>query len=718
MADVYSYNTYRIIIGSSVASPLFEFQHTEAQSDLKSMSGSVGLDVVGNELSIDEIRFIVDLDVGGVEFIAPSDYDRIMTSDNYLLASNKPEAGDILTLPYGTPIRIYCDDNLMYKFYAQSVMRRGKYDYEVVAVSAIGLLDKIQHNGGLYNGVLFSTVVGDIIGTVVPYSIAEDVGDVTIYGWLPIGTARSNLHQLLFACGISLKKDANGDIQFVFIYGGEGQMIPVSRVFQEGSVNYVSPSTAVEVTEHAYAITAADAEETLFDNVQTQEAATHTFVTFDNAPIHDLRADGTLTIEESNVNYAIVSGIGTLYGKPYNHTTHVVRKETANAANAEPNVRTVTEATLVNAYNSQNVASRVMSYYGSQKQLNAAIVLKNEKPGQLYKVPSVYDDIEDIERGNVAQGYLARMDLSFTSLIRAECQFITDYIPTGQGNNYTEHIVLTGEGTWQIPEKVLAKTAPTARVVLIGGGHGGEPGETGQPGWRSWSAGRYYEGGGEGGAGGAGGSAGKVLVTTVSLAGLTYVEYSCGEGGESGQDGGATTFGSETSASGVVYANGYTDMSTGTIYALSGTAGVAGGHGVTPHGSTVTYNGQTWQQGNPGTKSYNESIFEAWSGVGGGPAVGANGGNGGNPNLWQEDGEFLLAPGSGGNGATATIPGEDAAVYGSGGNGGHGGGGGGHNGTAATSEPTVIRVVGASQGQGGAGSAGGKGGNGCIIILC
>ena len=700
---------YKIIIGDP-AQPEYEFLTDRLNTDIKSLSGRTAVDIVGEELTIDDIRAVVKQEVGGVQLISPVDYDGAESSDGLLLSTSKPEGKDLMTLPYGSVMRVYRDGALLAKLYTEKVARQAKNSYEITTISAMGLLEKVVHDGGVYTGQTFSAVVAEIIGSSIPYTVEQDVGTTAIWGWLPRATARANLHQLLFACGVTLTKDVNGDIVFSFLYSGQATAIPAARVFQEGTFTTDARATAVEVTEHSFTQTAQDQEEELFDNTAQMVTANHKVVTFDKAPVYGLRADG-LTLETSHPNYAVVSGVGKLYGKPYTHRTEVIRAE-ANST-AEPNVKQVLNATLVNELNSQNVAKRVLAYFASGKRLSASFKVEGEQCGRQYSVPTIFDE--------TASGYLARMDLSFSSFVRARAEIITDYIPTGQGNNYTEHIVLTGEGTWQIPEKVLAKTDhPTARIVLIGGGHGGEPGETGQTGRRGWP---YNEGGGEGGAGGAGGSAGKVLVTTVSLAELTSIEYSCGAGGESGQDGGATTFGSETSASGVVFANGYTDMSTGTVYALPGTAGIAGGHGDLPYGSTVTYNGQTWQQGSAGNAAYQyKDLYYAIAGGGGGPAVGANGGNGGRAIQWEyEDGKFKLWGGDGGTGATATIPGADATVYGSGGNGGHGGGGGGEGGQAwrKSSVATVItEVYNGSLGQGGAGSAGGKGGNGCIIILC
>ena len=299
----------KILIGSDIGSPIFEF--TDAR--IESCSAVLSSAMSGEELAIDQFMPVVyDAAYISVSFV-PKNSTGLRTTDGKVF-NVKRGTQYLDKLPYGTPIWYYNNDNLIGKFYSQRIVRTGKAKFDVLAVSAVGILDGQQHNGGIYTGQTFAAVAGDIIGDQFAFSCADDVAGISIVGWLPIGTRRSNLHQLLFACGVALYKDANGDIVFRFPDTGTVKNIPDNRIFLGGNVDYQTPATKAEVTEHSFLVSPTDEEVTLYDNTES-DTANHVFVAFRDAPIHDLSVTGTLTVNEYGVNYAIVSGTGTLTGK-------------------------------------------------------------------------------------------------------------------------------------------------------------------------------------------------------------------------------------------------------------------------------------------------------------------------------------------------------------------------------------------------------------------
>ena len=137
------------------------------------------------------------------------------------------------------------------------------------------------------------------------------------------------------------------------------------------------------------------------------------------------------------------------------------------------------------------------------------------------------------------------------------------------------------------------------RAVLIGGGAGGYGGYDGEAGGSVMGyaladkgGSEYIEGspGGNGGAAGMGGAGAKVAQVDISLEGVSSLRYTCGTGGAGGAvNGGAGIAGTDTtltagsvtrrSSEGSASPLGYTDAATGTVYALPGAAGYAGGAG-------------------------------------------------------------------------------------------------------------------------------------------
>lgn len=693
----------QIIIGPDITHPYCEFK----TGDIYVINTTTGVDIVGTELTIDQLIAKVYYPYGEnlIQVIAPYDYDRIVSSDGYVIATDQIYINPRL-LPYGTVVRYYLDGVLVVKMYVKSVDRISKYVYKINTISGIGIMDTQKHYGNVYRGSTFENVVGEIIGGAVDFTVADDVKNLKVYGWLPYDTKRANLHQLLFSNGVMCGKDAHGDLIFRFISNKHPIPIPRNRIYYGGNVDYPAFASAVDVTEHSFFALTTDQMVTVYDNTDGSETANHTFIAFRDAPLHDLETTGTLVIEDSGVNWAIVTGTGILTGKKYTHSTRIMRRVADNAGDQRENVATVSDAYLVNVTNSDNVARRVLAYYNARKIVTASIVEQVEKCGDLITAYDPYDE--------PISGFISRMQSNVSGIVKAECEIITDYVPTGQGSNYTKSVILTNIGTWTVPNEVFEKDNPIIQVTLISGGHGGYKGNDGLPGSKGTS--KNPGPATEGGEGGDPGPGGRVVTITVDCTGKTSFSFGCGKGGSSGQPGTNTWFGQHDTTDGVSFQTGVMDIFTGMIYGSPGTLkGEHGGKGSEygKPGQDVVFDGQTWT---PGERGNNTEYGNYWStgGFGGGAAVGANGGNGGNSRTYhQSDGSTFAEGGRGGDGADATSV-AGALIYGNGGNGGHGGGGAGGGGSGKGSGPSYVMM--GDSGTPGKGGAGGRGGDGVIII--
>lgn len=655
-------------------------------------------------------------------------------------------------------------------FYVQNIERIGATTYSFSAVSALGILAEGKHYGGIYTGQTVAEILPDICGTV-PYEIKTNLTEIKLYGWLPIASPRDNLAQVLFAIGAVIKTDLGGVLRIESLWDGISGELTQNQMYEGPSVKYDSAVTQVVVTEHQYV---EGGEETKLFEGTAQQGDIITF----NSPMYELIADG-FSILESGANYAKVSGgSGTLKGRAYIHNTREVVRDVSEAA--EPNIKTVKDATLVSLVNSTAVAERLANYFQWTETIQAPIVYQGEVPGNRVATWHPYD-----KTGVTA--CLESADINLSNTLKADETLLVGFVPPKfeQVVTYDEHEVLTGSGTWTVPEGVTQVV-----VVLIGGGGAGGNGDDG--------TGDFYGGFGtnknetksvsiypsdsagqtkttnctltatgnttEKGAGGAGGKAGepgKVYQKTIDVSAGDKISYICGSGGQANGAGGEdTVFGEESSASGSAESAGYTDIVTGITYAKSGTPGSAGSDGGTP-GNNGDDDGET--AGGIGRQPYNDSengnnesstanysvtlsvnISVSSSGSGGGGAGGRSGQNDGTAgsssgpakfgySIANASGTFTPSnPGTGGNGAN----GASAALYGCGGDGGGGGGGGGaagsytltvrNNGTYKVISPpsstlklyntTSIRTYDNYSGSGGAGGAGGAGGDGCIIL--
>ena len=715
---------------------------------LNSIDLSTVVDIAGAELAVDVFSVTLDFESGAYLLFSPADYNGVMTADGFLFAAADIVTGDLTTTPYGTPINLYDGSKLIAKFYVHDVVRVGKTQYKINAMSAIGFLENTQHMGGVYINKTVSQLIDEIVDDAFVYQINAAVADQMVAGWLPIDTARNNLHKLLFAMGIAVTKDASGDVVFTFLSGNYSYSVPDEKIYLGGKVDYNALATAVAVTEHSFYQGQSTPSEQIFSNAGGV-AANSLFVPF-SGPYWDVQSSD-LTIEKVGDNYAIVSGVGTLTGKPYIHETKVYQQPIPGATGIVPNVVTSDADTLVNSLNALNVLGRLVAYYGSRKTVSADIILDSEKAGDSIAFTDAF--------GDPASGIISQMDTLISTFAKAHCKIITDYIPTGQGNYYTNRVLIDASGTWTVPAGVTA-----IRIALVGGGTGGAGGYDGEIGagdiydpdfgeygdqrWvmhdeddeddftaeYSWYPNQPQK---NGGAGGTPGSPGKIYVIDAAVTPGEVITASLGAGGAGGARNGvagsagtattisSTSLGSISSESGVVTPHGYMDVFTGYVFGMIGKSGYAGGDGGQTDifslrgdngyaglagGDVLTYTGGAGGAGVRVDQGVGDWAY-ASGGGGGGAAYGHNGGAGGDGSCDDTD----VTTGSGGKGADADPP--TQAYYGCGGDGGNGGGAGGNAGAGRFEGmyPDDTYHIG-NRGQAGQGSVGGAGGNGAVII--
>ena len=674
---------------------------------------------------------------------------------------------DIVVFTENAPLQYYRENLLRSTYYVQSIKRIGDDKYTISADSAMGLLMKRLHVGGIYTGQTVKEVVNEVCGNI-PILVKTVFADTKLYGWLPYckppkSSARNNLAQVLYAIGAALTTDNNGVLRVEPLWDGVSSSIGEARMYFEGSVETEKPISAVTVTEHQYV--AGTDEKELFSGTSQQGD----IITF-SEPMHSLTATG-FTILESGANYAkISSGSGTLKGKTYIHNTRLVTQTVTE--NAAENVKSVTDATLVSLVNSSAVAKRLADYYKCRETITNGIVSGQEKPGHVVSVYHPYDK-------QMVSACIVSLDTTMSSTLKSEMSALVGFLPPQPESSeyFDERVLLTGSGTWTVPEGVTTYTK-----VLIGGGQGGKRGGKGEDGkqrtasWTervlgtltyNWSG--YLPGAiSKGGVGGEGGVGGKVLVETVNDATPgESVAYSCGAAGAGattdgveGSNGTATTMGGSSSDSGSSSNIGYTDPVTGEVFAAKGDTGIAGGdsggcsdvsaypnptvsgclyvgQGIAEATDVVDEDGKVWKSGawllynntqqiygTGNSASYDGDLshgaVESSASCSGpsGAAVGANGVDSSTSGMVANAGREksgstvtgLYAGARSGyavNGANAVIVPQKPSAYGKGGRGGHGGGAGGCGGYSASGKTTTSSVTQSTgYGTGGVGTGG------------
>lgn len=666
---------------------------------------------IGDALAADELT----VDTLNATVYDYSTVPRLLTYKGIIVAAEGlPLAGRIDDLrldqkqQYGEVVEYHHNDDLIGRFYLESIKRVGQHAYQLNCLSGIGMLLTSDHYGGIYTGQTVEEVVSDIVGGIVPFSIEENLAKTPLYGWLRKAKRRDNLRDVLFAIGGQIRKDVAGQIVIVPMESKEPYEISSEEFYMGGSVTGNNPATGVDVTEHSFVILPTDQEVTLYEG----EAATENIVTpkgmtvygvlvdFQN-PCHDLQIQNGEILEYGD-NYAVISQspAALLTGKQYTHVERIISRR--SGATTVPNVITSNACALVNTLNVDLVADRLMAYYGNSKTIETDIVVTGQKPGDAVTFVDPF--------GDATEGYISDMELIMSATLKARATLIAGFIPTASGNYYKRVMVITESGPVTIPEDCKGKI----RVVAIGGGDGGQIGEAGKAG-SSASFGSSTDGtGGEGGAPGVPGNSGKVYVATMEVKPGDVIMAVIGVGGlgqtttSEWTPGSATTFGNITSDNGLPSTKGYSALITGDIYALPGEQGIPGGKGSGSdgEGTPVEYEGKTYNPGKKG-ETVSKSGLTAGGGHGGGAAAGADGNDGGGGEV---DSQPFADGGPGGLGATP-VKGENGSVPGQGGGAGHGGGGGGGGGGVKGSSENTW------PGSGGGGGAPGPAGDGASGVL-
>lgn len=670
---------------------------------------------------------------------------------NTLNATVRCSDSSILEFEQDTRLTYVHSTDLPAYFYIQDITRTGPDEYAISAMSAIGrLIHGEQHYGGIYTGQTVGQVIPEICGPV-PCVVKTNLQDVQIYGWLPIASRRDNLAQILFAVGAWIRDDLDGVLHIERLWDGYTANITQAQIYQGPSMSYGAKVTQVVVTEHQYV--QGGEEVTLFEG-QSQQGDIITF----SEPAYNLRASG-FSILESNANYAkITAGNGTLIGSAYIHNTRQVSADVSQAA--EPNVVTVSDATLVSLVNSSDVAQRLAQYYACLATFDGDILPGQQLDGN---VVGIYDPFDR----QMVQACLKSLDIKISGTLKATVSALVGFKPPQVDDSQTldERIVLTGSGTYQIPAGTTL-----IRYVLISGAQGGHCGQKGgdvgtspSVSWSDPTWGDQYRGcgladGGVGGEGGAPGAGARILEGTLDISDITSIPYSCGLGGlgaaydpddPDGAAGSDTELGAATTAGAQAPEDGYTDPITGEKYGGIGDQGIPGGKGAGKAAEVTTVDDETVQLFDP-AESVTDEDGNTWSGglteteadapdrvamemrendgariwysrgLGAGAAAGANGsGPGPEASVSVRSSSIVATAASGLDGATPALTPKKPAQYGKGGRGGYGGGGASSGGLAVGSTDSsdyTVSITAGTGGIGGNGGPGGPGGDGCIIL--
>lgn len=585
-------------------------------------SGIITKSMIAETLAGNVLTFVVCAKYGG-EALYDSNLNRLYDVDEvplYVRVGDKDIP--ITELKRGTPVEIYRGEDSWSRMFVDYVALSDIGLYTLHLISAIGILEKVKHNGGMYNGAVWGDVCADILKATLTssangnnvytseygftYNVPDEINNLVVNNRLPRTWSRDNLRQLMFPYGVSLINNLDGSIDFTYNLPETTTPIPDTDVGKGGRSITPPTITNVSVTEHSYYQASGTEEEVLFDGSGVDSVGA--LIEFDEA-CYDLTATPqsgyTFVIDESNCNYAKVTGRGVLTGKRYAHNTVTLTMATGGTG-VDSDIA-YSDMLLVSSLNSENTIKRLANYYGNATFIERLIPMEKRTCGELVNIKAPFSK-------DYVNAFVQTLNPVFSGTLFGKARLVANWTPKYIGDDYDSYLIIKAtdlvNGTWTPPAELVGKSA---KITLFSGAQGGQGGYAGNDAGETSGSGvhfvrfnqadypySYYilvgdtqyspQKGGKGGKGGQGGkSASKIIEGKFTISASHSVSFGAGglggTGGTTstppteGQLGAHSTFDSLDTDNGVAFEGNYVNLITGETIAEQGAEGDRGGDG-------------------------------------------------------------------------------------------------------------------------------------------
>ena len=368
------------------------------------------LDPLSNELSINTLDFVC-----------------FATDDRFNILNPQ---GAYLTFQKTQPLKAYRVENGtttdMGTFYLDSWENESQKSMKMQGIDLIGILDKSEFNGGIYEEKDAEDLIEDIFATanITNYTIQDITGE-TLTGYLPICTCREALQQVLFSLGAVADCSRSATINIYKLAPAptppeieSDVVLQDTKEIKQGEI-----VTGVQVTTHSYKLKRET--ETLYE----ENLAQGTYRVVFGVPSANLTITGG-TITESGVNYAVINVTGssssstkyhgnktvTIEGNTYDDLTNTLTV-TDGETHDITNVLMVDNCTFINGTNAQTIATRILNHYLGSYNSKFGMILGSEKTGD--------NVITEKSTTNYLDGYVTKLDIDLTGGFLANAEIIS-----------------------------------------------------------------------------------------------------------------------------------------------------------------------------------------------------------------------------------------------------------------------------------------------------
>lgn len=263
------------------------------------------------------------------------------------------------------PLSVYFNGELRATTFVSKSQRTTKSTWKIESEDYIGQLSRLTFMGGMYAGANAKDLLTKIFTQAkIPFTIAQELNNAELTGYIPICDCREAVRQICFAIGAVCRTAESDKVNICVLEGTVKENIPLSRIRQGQSFEENDRITAVSLTAHNYKPT-----EEIVNAYRAEESGTGDDILVQFAePLHDLAIKDGEILKDSDenlmcsANYAVIKANAgcVLSGKKYEDTVTVYTKynPVVSASDLE-NVSEITDATLINPANAESVLSDV-----------------------------------------------------------------------------------------------------------------------------------------------------------------------------------------------------------------------------------------------------------------------------------------------------------------------------------------------------------------------
>ena len=301
-------------------------------------------------------------------------------------------------------------------------------------IDGVGLMDKYTFYGGrIYENETAGAILQAVFAAagITKYSIADEVAEICLSGYLGIQTCRKALQRVCFACG-AVADDSRSDT--IKVYKPDryvSSTVGLNRKFNGNSKvaldKYVS-GVSIECKNYTL-------EDQTSDIYKGFLQAGDTRITFSGPYLQDSVTATAGIIKVVKTNYMVIHMDSVrecvITGKKYANTAFIYQKNvTLLEAGETESLKSFSDCTIFNAELLPEVADNLMSYYALRQKVDMKYLENQEQVGNWINIESIGGKVSttliESQSVDLSGGYIA------TAKCRGYSTVVTDPAYTGE----------------------------------------------------------------------------------------------------------------------------------------------------------------------------------------------------------------------------------------------------------------------------------------------